>query len=103
MGHYASEIGGGIPEDVRAAEEAQALRDRGYSDPVKEAGWDSAICIRYTPRLSLRLHVPCGQAVFDPDTHDRYCPATVGLTPEQEALRKGVQFWSDADASYGDN
>lgn len=91
------------PEEVKALEELQALHDRGYTDPVKICGGDKVHPPYPHWKLALRMHTPCGQAVFDPDQHDRYCPARVILTPEQQALRKGTQFWSDAAASYGDN
>ena len=100
MGHYESEIGGDNSRDVRAAEEAEALRARGYSDPIKYQGSEMAICAQHTLALSLRLHKPCGQAIFDPDQHDRYCPARATPSPEQEAVRKGDQSWSGGAASY---
>jgi len=63
------------PEEVREIEELQALHDRGYTDPVKICGGDKVHLPYPNWKLALRMHTPCGQAVFDPDQHDRYCPA----------------------------
>ena len=63
------------PGDARAIEEAKALHDRGYTDPVKICGGDRVHPPHPYWKLSLRMHIPCGQAVFDPDQHDHYCPA----------------------------
>lgn len=110
MGHYRSEMGSDLPPseaEAAAQTKAQALRDRGYSDPIEEGGWTGhTIQPRYVSLargLALRWHEPCGQAVFDPEAHDRYCPARPTLSPAQEDLHKRSQFWSDASASYGDN
>lgn len=109
MGHYRSEMGGDLPPseaEIAAAAKVLGLRERGYSDPLTEGGFTGHVIrpgeARFDRDVALRWHKPCGQAVFDPEMHDRYCPATPKLTSEQEALRKDSQFWSDAAASYYD-
>lgn len=103
MGHYWSEMGDHTPPneaELSAARGARALRDRGYSDPLEELGMTGhVIRPRYSPLdrdLSLRLHRPCGQAVFDPETHDRYCPAAVSVE-ESFALSEVLDPPSERD------
>ena len=77
MGHYLSEMGGGDVEGARRRSEAEAaLAERGYSSQAKvnSASWKVELYYQGIQN-TLRLHAPCGTAVFDPDTHDKFCPA----------------------------
>ena len=82
MGHYRSEMASDWPPreaEVAAQTKAQALRDHGYSDPIEEGGFTGRTIrpleASFAGGVALRWHKSCGQAVFDPEAHDRYCPA----------------------------
>lgn len=79
MGHYWSEMGPPTPAKPSAeVEEARDLRKRGYTEGIEEmAVTGRHLCAGggSDRSLQLRLHRPCGLAVFDPDTHDNFCPA----------------------------
>lgn len=53
----------------------QWLRDQGYSDRAKVSSYLDTVQVHHGEDLELRLHYPCGAAVFDPRTHSRFCPA----------------------------
>lgn len=76
MGHYLSEMSGELTElELEQSRVAQELYQRGYSDPVSANSHRGKIETQGIDPRPLRYHEPCGTAVFDPDTHDRYCPA----------------------------
>lgn len=78
MGHYRSEMVGS-PEptkhDLQLAREAQGMEDRGYSETITDPYLNVVLSPRFDRGKGLRHHRPCGQAVFDPDVHDKFCPA----------------------------
>lgn len=78
MGHYRSEMVG-ISEptehDLKLAQEARSMDERGYSEAVTDRYMGVVLSPPFERGKGLRHHRPCGQAVFDPDTHDKFCPA----------------------------
>ena len=78
MGHYLCEV---ESADQTAARISQALE----VEELHAAGYYSVRAVgskitAYPPEGSNQLlyaHKPCGQAVFDLEAHDRYCPAIV--------------------------
>ena len=78
MGHYGSEMG-----DPSTAHDEPSLEgvvpltlaERGYSQVRTSHHLSNVVSGRGDDEARLRHHHPCGQAVFEPDVHDKYCPA----------------------------
>ena len=76
MGHYLGEVESAdqTEERISRAREVEELHAAGYYSVHAVSG----VIAAYPPEGGIQflyLHKPCGQPAFDPDTHDRYCPA----------------------------
>jgi len=72
MGHYLSEMESAASAAMRQEQEAVVadLFRRGYRFPSGDTHvYDGG-------RFRLMMHQPCGNAVFDADSHDGHCPAS---------------------------
>lgn len=67
------------PEDKARFAWLEELRRRGYEGPAQTAyGYEQENHVRAGTRrdaMELFHHLPCGQAIFNPDIHDPLCPA----------------------------
>jgi hypothetical protein len=87
MGHYASEMAGQRQEteaEKVRRQRAQDLANRGYVFAVphqNSIGGQSRVWSGpywNTEGKELLDHKPCGQAVFDEEIHQNFCPANQG-------------------------
>ena len=71
MGHYLSEMESPDEASTRMskAQATAALQQRGYFSPQVHGHRNEF------GEVKALHHLPCGLAVFDPETHDPLCPA----------------------------
>jgi hypothetical protein len=90
MGHYASEMGYEAPlskPERESREVKRELGERGYVGPAVKHYGDTIHLSEMYNSPGLLLHKLCGAAVFDPDSHDQYCPAR-----KKPLWKRGLSF-----------
>ena len=54
---------------------AEWMSQNGFSSPAKASSYTGLVQTYHDGDHEVRWHFPCGNAVFDPRTHLRFCPA----------------------------